>query len=519
MVAMRQHGCRKTDLRKKKMMKQMQMGVPLVVAAIFLTSIANADTPSMMGSDSDALQRIADVLEDAHDKAEKRRAEASVQVLHSEKADLGVRRGFALPPASSTPHITGAQGEKSKSGNNVSAKKLELQVKIVFLAMTFANVERGSAGLGSIWPQSGKSELSNDADIADTSFKNSTEYFNALLDLKNYGKESWAPYIAKVTPDMVFRGDGKIAMWSIAENIKENTNDMTPLLISSNFDCSLLRSMWNGTDNADDVIPIFGNCIIIVRKNGEVVCLPADKVTLKNIYAGKQYDSKVSDLSYLTPNGRVFARNENAPLVKELLKERENVRQQVDEVLAAKMQASGIVPKTVVPAQSSSDKKLDTLLGWKLGSESMTGSREDYSFPSGTVYKRDVEPQISFCGLNYCTLYVYGKREGKGVVVRINASSNDGSKDNYLRVVNAIEDAYKGVVGFKSCAQSAYKHYFSLGSNIMEVRVSSGFLFLDLYDNNFVDFEKRSRMAGAEATRIEREQKIKRENELMKSAF
>ena len=100
-------------------------------------------------------------------------------------------------------------------------------------------------------------------------------------------------------------------LWSIALDGPaswERERRDCPILISANFNCRELCKTWNARNkDADKVIPI-GTCplignsgIVVVYGNGRAKSLPANKVTLRNIYG----DTPIRSLprQYLTLHG------------------------------------------------------------------------------------------------------------------------------------------------------------------------------------------------------------------------
>lgn len=159
-------------------------------------------------------------------------------------------------------------------------------------AIDFANVDRMAKGKPALWPSTTRRNpvSGDDEDISDMAFRNAGSYFRALFDLP--GKEN--PYIY-ASPRVAFENDSArgSVLWSVAADIDDSISDNAPILISSNFNCSILPEKWPcpGCD-ADKKIPIgwspiIGNsCVVYVTKGGKTCVLPAEKVTLRNICGG-----------------------------------------------------------------------------------------------------------------------------------------------------------------------------------------------------------------------------------------
>jgi hypothetical protein len=216
----------------------------------------------------------------------------------------------------------------------------------LFAAVKTANAEREGAGLPSIWPRSqgGLKERARDAainwkekmsaklkgdgdhapgdrDIADVKFGSSTDYFNALLDMRRRGTDAWAPYVALsngtglVSIPAAKESDALVAKnmrWSVLADADDELSDCIPVLVSANFPCEKLRSTWDGNECATETIPLSSagdmkdEAFVVVYKGGEVKAIGASGATLGNIYSGpfntctNGYNKA---LRYLTPSG------------------------------------------------------------------------------------------------------------------------------------------------------------------------------------------------------------------------
>lgn len=195
------------------------------------------------------------------------------------------------------------------TGAQIAARCRDMALKgrALYVAIVKGNTEREAQGYESMWPKTTKNISWDKNDIAGMAFVNSKQYFNALFSLSKSGK----PYV-NGGKDFAFNLDGQV-LWSVMlDHDETNISDEAPLLISANFDCSKLPSRWPdvGVD-ADKVIPI-GTCpiigntaVIIIQKGSGLVLLPADKVTLRNIYGEGRY---ALPQGYLTPSGIVKVR-------------------------------------------------------------------------------------------------------------------------------------------------------------------------------------------------------------------
>lgn len=159
----------------------------------------------------------------------------------------------------------------------------------LFKSITASNTEREMSGIVPVLPRAAGNVSGSPEDIAGRTYRSATEYFTALFDLDNYGKEDWSPYL-DCNPEFAL-DDGR-SIWSVAVGVENDMDDRVPLLISANFDCTKLIDARNGKADLDAVISIGkcslinSSCIVVVARNGALNVLPARKVTLRNILNG-----------------------------------------------------------------------------------------------------------------------------------------------------------------------------------------------------------------------------------------
>ncbi|MGN1359886.1 MAG: hypothetical protein ACI4X9_05470 [Kiritimatiellia bacterium] len=165
--------------------------------------------------------------------------------------------------------------------------------------------------------------LHAEKDILDLKLGSSTEYFNTLQGLSTADSKAQKPYLSGVDiATMAGRigADIKSAMtedevsWHVLANVTDEMSNALPLFVSSNFPVEKLRSCWNGTERADDIIPLAkrgplgDEAFVVVYRNGKVKPIRAADATLRNIYEGafntttNGYNTAVY---YLTPGGVV----------------------------------------------------------------------------------------------------------------------------------------------------------------------------------------------------------------------
>ena len=178
-----------------------------------------------------------------------------------------------------------------------------------------------------MWPK-GPEKLDDDKkDIAGKTFGSSTEYFKELFDMGNYGTDSHSPYV-DIDPNVLsgagvppFSGrnlDAKNVAWIVAANVEDDMPDVTPVLISANFNPALLLRKWDGSANRSKRLPVgpasgadksmFGDkAIVVVRKGGSAETIKARYLTYATLYRGQEFDLTGTEapLFYLTPTGAV----------------------------------------------------------------------------------------------------------------------------------------------------------------------------------------------------------------------
>lgn len=208
--------------------------------------------------------------------------------------------------------------------------------KDVFVAITGANTEREPLGLGNVWPKSpagggGGGGSGANTDIADQTFANSSLYFYALIDGDNIGTEQWSPYAVGLDFSKL-AGAGVPAksdtskelnlrnnMWTIAGDVRDEMEDIIPILVTRNVDCSvaLFKDLQDGTDatriqnwnkqDSDNKSPFSNKGFVMVRKGGAIFTLSARYVTPRVIYQGQSFKTTLgtggTGITYLGPEG------------------------------------------------------------------------------------------------------------------------------------------------------------------------------------------------------------------------
>ena len=231
---------------------------------------------------------------------------------------LGVLMGTLFPA------ITGAMRSANMTACMQNGKNLHT-------AIFTRNTARDSLGLGSVWPQNGQTESSEDDDISAMSFNNSADYFTELFDLANAGdSQNHKPEIEVdmkllwgfgVNPPRAgtTKFESRNILWAIAANIPDNAPDFVPVLASRNINCAkLLNKMStsssteiglgsNGGSTYDTPFSSKG-CVYITRGGGAVKIDNSRDFIYRVVYSQKfDLTSTSSDqgaFCYLTPDSK-----------------------------------------------------------------------------------------------------------------------------------------------------------------------------------------------------------------------
>jgi len=200
--------------------------------------------------------------------------------------------------------------------------------KDIFVAITGANTEREPLGLGSVWPKTQLegtgSGSSGDKDIADMTFQNSSDYFYELIDGDKVGTQEWSPYVAGFDYSKLAgagvsakSGSGKLTdqnnMWTIAGNLRDEMEDIIPVLVTRNVDCSSLykdlpdgsvadKIMWSSTYKT----PFSTKGFVMIRKGGAIFKARDKYAIVRVVYANQSFTTTVkgssaAPLTYLGP--------------------------------------------------------------------------------------------------------------------------------------------------------------------------------------------------------------------------
>ncbi len=194
---------------------------------------------------------------------------------------LGVLMG-ALFPAISAAMLS----------SNLST--MSMQGRKLIQGIVQANIER-QGRLGQVWPKgAGGEDSSTDSklgDISETTFSSTTEYFKKLFCIGEgdsaYGTSDWTPYVDGDLLSCLW-GCGVEGMsgtdlkqdnvaWYIANNVKDETQDFFPVLVTRNADYTTINGAL-GSSYTGDATPVtlgkehaqpFSNKgFVLVRKSG-----------------------------------------------------------------------------------------------------------------------------------------------------------------------------------------------------------------------------------------------------------
>ena len=200
----------------------------------------------------------------------------------------------------------------------------------IYVAITGANTEREPLGLGNVWPKTqqdqGGGQSGGEQDIADMTFQNSCDYFWELYDGDNLGSEDHSPYVAgfdfgKLAGAGVpaHSGSGQLQennnMWTIAGNVRDEMEDIVPILVTRNLPGTGLYSDIPDEPTAEKVTlgenfdtPFSNKGAVMVRKGGGMFKVRSKYATPLVIYNRQSFRTTVTGssnakLTYLSPNG------------------------------------------------------------------------------------------------------------------------------------------------------------------------------------------------------------------------
>lgn len=201
----------------------------------------------------------------------------------------------------------------------------------IYIAITGANTEREPLGLGNVWPktelESGATSGSGTTDIGSQIFTDSSNYFYQLNDGQNVGTDTWSPYVAGFDYSKLAgagvaakSGSGQLTevnnMWTIGGNVRDEMEDIIPILVTRNIDCSKLKADLTDGSSSDKVTfsdykaPFSNKAFVMIRKGGGVFKARAKYATLNVVYQNQAFKTTVTGSStaafkYLSPKTTV----------------------------------------------------------------------------------------------------------------------------------------------------------------------------------------------------------------------
>lgn len=201
--------------------------------------------------------------------------------------------------------------------------------KDIFVAITIAETMCEPSVRVCLWPRTQIDEKENHDEVKilyiEKAFSDSTSYFYELYDGEHLGQpEQWDPYVtgfdySKLAGAGVPQMTGKLRpennMWCVAGNFRDETDDLIPVLVTRNVDCSSFRIKTQGNPGTplrwsqQYSTPFGTEGWVMVRKGGAVF-----HGTAKDSVTGVAYprgagerptdgNASLTSLVYLTPDG------------------------------------------------------------------------------------------------------------------------------------------------------------------------------------------------------------------------
>ena len=204
----------------------------------------------------------------------------------------------------------------------------------IYVAIVGANTEREPLGLGSVWPKTkapaGAAAGGGETDIGDMAFGTAEAYFEYLYDGKRVGQTDWSPYVAgfdygklsgagvSSQPGGTTTLDKQYVMWTIGANIRDEMEDVIPILLTRNVNAAQLASKYEGKSatkvdlGKEFSAPFSNKGFVMIRKGGAIFKARDKYANLRVIYQGQQFDlnpsssggsSDLDPIKYLKPGG------------------------------------------------------------------------------------------------------------------------------------------------------------------------------------------------------------------------
>jgi len=202
----------------------------------------------------------------------------------------------------------------------------------IFVAIEGANTERKALGLPPVWPcDFDPATVTNAEERALMGASNSSDFFRMLYDEERLGASDWAPYVAGfdyaklagagVPANMC--GQGLRAtnnMWTVAKNVRDDMDDVIPVLITRNIDASSLAARAGDRDLAERSLrfdsawttPFGRKGYVLIRKGGAMFKARPKYMPWRVVYNNQAFDTALTTngaavplLKYLTPDREV----------------------------------------------------------------------------------------------------------------------------------------------------------------------------------------------------------------------
>ena len=199
----------------------------------------------------------------------------------------------------------------------------------IYVSIVSANTERKPLGFRSVWPKTQIDEVQCSdngkprGDIVNMAFSNAVDYFKVLYDEENAEyPDKWAPFVlgfdysklagrgVQIAP--MGRLTADYCMWCIAGNVRDEMEDVIPVLVTRNVDCSSLYKDYDGeTDtplrwSEKYDTPYGKKGFVIVRKDGATFASTSRYMNSRVVYSSQSFKTTAegkAPLVYLTPDG------------------------------------------------------------------------------------------------------------------------------------------------------------------------------------------------------------------------
>ena len=174
---------------------------------------------------------------------------------------------------------------------DANIKSIATKGRGIYQAIKTENSCRQRSGLPAVFPRTcGTTDFPASDLQTSKMFTTSTDYFNWLMDCKDFGTKQWSPIVQGITT-AEFSGAGVSTstnnqlsaacnMWAIAANITEDDDERIPLLISRNVDVKVIEHVVNhglAVTNFNEKFsfskysaPFGSKFYIVIRKDGSV---------------------------------------------------------------------------------------------------------------------------------------------------------------------------------------------------------------------------------------------------------